>query len=77
MKRLVISLIVIGILYVAGAAGYKQLSTPRNRVVASAYQTAPLRRGNIKVVVNSTGTVQPALSAQVVAPLRGESKMSM
>jgi HlyD family secretion protein len=63
MKRLIFWLIVLAIVTGSGAAGYKHFytSTPG----AGDFRTAAVRRTDVKLVVNSSGTVQPVLSVQV------------
>ena len=47
-----------------GAAGYYHFHDSR---AAGEWRTMPIRHGEIQVIVNSTGTVQPVLSVQVGA----------
>ena len=70
MKRLGIGLIALVLLSGVGIAGYRQYSALRTHA-GSGYHTAAIRRGDVKVVVNSTGTVQPVLSVQVGAFVSG------
>jgi HlyD family secretion protein len=73
MKRLLLGLLLAVLLLGGVAAGYKKFHTQRSGSGAggSAWRTMPVRRGEIKLVVNSTGTVQPVLSVQVGAFVSG------
>jgi HlyD family secretion protein len=69
MKRLAFWLAVFGIVGVAGAAGYSRLHA--SRAGGGPFRTQPIRRGDITLTVNSTGTVQPVQSVQVGAFVSG------
>jgi HlyD family secretion protein len=62
-------LLVLAGLGAAGAAGYQRYTAARN--AAGPFRTKTVRRGEITLVVNSTGTVQPVLSVQVGAFVSG------
>jgi HlyD family secretion protein len=64
MKRLFFWLITLTVILGIGAAGYSRLHTPRG-VAGGKYRTMPACRGDVKLSVNSNGTVQPVLSVQV------------
>jgi HlyD family secretion protein len=68
MKRLFLWLAVGAAVLGAGAAGFHHFHEPRP---TGDWRTMAIRRGEIKVVVNSTGTVQPVLSVQVGASVSG------
>jgi HlyD family secretion protein len=65
MKRFFFWLLAAGVLIAAGAAGYNRYQAARQGAGQSAYRTSPVRRGDVKLIVSSTGTVQPVLSVQV------------
>jgi len=69
MKRLVFWSIVLAGLAAAGAAGYQRYSSSRS--ANGLFRSKTVRRGDVKQVVNSTGTVQPVLSVQVGAFVSG------
>ena len=71
MKRVWYGLLAVVLLAGAGAAGYKQFYAARNRNGVNPWHTMLIRRGDITLVVNSTGTVQPVLSVQVGAFVSG------
>lgn len=64
MKRLLIWMIVLATIAAGGAAGYNRFYSPRSGANGK-YRITTVRRGNIRLVVNSTGTVQPVRSLQV------------
>jgi HlyD family secretion protein len=69
MKRILFCLFTIVVLIIAVAAAnarYRASAGPLR-----AFRTAPARRGDAAVSVNSTGTVQPVLSVQVGAFVSG------
>ena len=65
MKRLILWLIAVVVVAGAGAAGYSRLHASRNGAANGNFRTAPVKRGDITLTVNSNGTVQPVLSVQV------------
>jgi HlyD family secretion protein len=65
MKRLLLWLIAAALIIGAGAAGYNRLHASRNGAANGNYLTAPVKRDDITLTVNSNGTVQPVLSVQV------------
>ena len=65
MKHIFIWLIAAVVIAGVGAAGYNRFHAPRNTVANGNYRTVAVQRGDIKLTVNSTGTVQPVLSVQV------------
>jgi HlyD family secretion protein len=65
MKRLLLWLIATVLIVGAGAAGYNRFHASRNGAANGKYLTAPVKRDDITLTVNSTGTVQPVLSLQV------------
>ena len=69
MKRLLFWLIILGVVSAAGGAGYYRFY--RSRSSEGMYRTVRVRRGEVKHVVNSTGTVQPVRSVQVGAVVSG------
>jgi HlyD family secretion protein len=68
MKRLFLWLAAIAAVGCVGAGAFHHFHGSR---VAGDWRTMPVRRGEIKVIVNSTGTVQPVLSVQVGASVSG------
>ncbi len=73
MKRFFFWMIVVGIVVGASAAGYSKFHGARQDA-SSLYRTMKVRRGEIKSVVNSSGTVQPVLSVQIGAFVSGPIK---
>ena len=69
MKQFLIWSIVLAGLAAAGAAGYQYYTAART--AAGQFRLKTVRRGDIKLAVNSTGTVQPVLSVQVGAFVSG------
>ncbi|MGD0383759.1 MAG: hypothetical protein ABSA77_09570, partial [Thermoguttaceae bacterium] len=65
MKRLFFWLIAAAVIACVGAAGYRHFHASRNGSAGDQYRTAAVQRGDIKLTVNSNGTVQPVLSVQV------------
>jgi HlyD family secretion protein len=65
MKRIIFWTIVVAAAAGVGAAGYGKFHTANNGGGNDKYRTAAVRRGSIKLVVTSTGTVQPVQSVQV------------
>src|SRR5208337_3737887 len=53
----------------AGTVGYQRYSA--SRIASGQFRTKAVRRGDVTLVVNSTGTVQPVLSVQVGAFVSG------
>ena len=53
----------------AGTAGYQHYTASRS--ISGQFRTKAVRRGDVTLVVNSTGTVQPVLSVQVGAFVSG------
>jgi HlyD family secretion protein len=70
MKRFFFWIIVIGVVIGGSAAGYSKFHGPK-QAASETYRTAKVRRGEIKSVVNSSGTVQPVQSVQVGAFVPG------
>jgi HlyD family secretion protein len=70
MKRFFFWMIVAGTVVGASAAGYSKFHGAKQDV-ASLYRTMKVRRGEVKSVVTSSGTVQPVLSVQVGAFVPG------
>jgi HlyD family secretion protein len=64
MKRLFFWLIAAAVITIVLAAGYG-FHVSRNVSAGGKYRTAAGQRGDIKLTVNSNGTVQPVLSVQV------------
>ena len=58
MKRFFFWMIVVGIVVGASAAGYSKFHGAKQDA-DSLYRTMKVRRGEIRCVVNSSGTVQP------------------
>ncbi len=70
MKQLLFwSIVVGGLLAAIGAAGYQYYTASRG--LSGQFRTKAVRRGDVTLVVNSTGTVQPVLSVQVGAFVSG------
>ena len=69
MKQFLFWSIVLAGLVAAGAAGYQHYNAARS--AAGSFARRPVRRGDVTLVVNSTGTVQPVLSVQVGAFVSG------
>jgi HlyD family secretion protein len=65
MKRFFVWMLLVGIIVGSGAAGYNGFLAKRTGSADSPYRTAALRRGTIRQIVTSTGTVQPVRSVQV------------
>ncbi len=65
MKRPLLWLIALVVIAGAGAAGYTRFHNSRNGAANGKFRTAPVKRGDITLTVNSNGTVQPVLSVQV------------
>jgi len=74
MKRF-LWMIVIGIVVGAGATGYSRLHGSKGNAGVSPYRTMPVRCGEIRSVVNSSGTVQPVQSVKVGAFVSGPLKV--
>ncbi|MGA2253326.1 MAG: efflux RND transporter periplasmic adaptor subunit [Thermoguttaceae bacterium] len=72
MKQFLFWSIVLAGLAAAGAAGYQRYNASRS--ASGQYRTKAVRRGDVNLVVNSTGTVQPVLSVQVGAFVSGPIK---
>ena len=68
MNRLTFWTVAVVAVAGAGAAGFHHFHGPRS---AGDWRTMAVHRGEIKVLVNSTGTVQPVLSVQVGACVSG------
>lgn len=62
-------LVIAGIVAGAGAAGYSRYRVTHTS--GSGFRTKTVRRSDITLVVNSTGTIQPTLSVQVGAFVSG------
>jgi HlyD family secretion protein len=75
MKRFFFWMIVIGIVVGAGATGYSRLRGTKGNAGVSPYRTMPIRSGEIKAVVNSSGTVQPVKSIHVGSFVSGPLKV--
>lgn len=71
MKRFLFWMVVVGVVVGAGAAGFSKLHNSKGNLGASRYRTVPVRRGDIKFVVNSSGTVQPVQSVKVGSVISG------
>jgi HlyD family secretion protein len=56
----------------AGTVGYQRYNAARN--ASGQYRTKAIQRGDVALVVNSTGTVQPVLNVQVGAFVSGPIK---
>ena len=69
MKHVLFWSIVLAGLAAAGAAGYQHYNASRS--ASGQFRTKAVRRGDVTLVVNSTGTVQPVLSVQVGAFVSG------
>jgi HlyD family secretion protein len=69
MKRFFFWMIVLGMLVGAGTAGHSYFYASTN--TAAKYRTKAVRRGDIQVVVNSTGTVKPVRSVEVGSNVSG------
>jgi HlyD family secretion protein len=65
VKQLLFWLTAAAAIAAAGAAGYNYYYLPRYGAGAVKYRSVAVRRGDVRQVVNSTGTVQPVLSVQV------------
>jgi HlyD family secretion protein len=65
VKRIIFWLIVVGIVAVAGTAGYNRFYASNSPANNSKHRTATVRRGEIRPVVNSTGSVKPVRTVQV------------
>ncbi len=65
MKRLLLWLIAAAVIAGLGAAGYSRFHASGNGAANGKYRTAAVQPGDIKLTVNSNGTVQPVLSVQV------------
>ncbi|MGA2058862.1 MAG: efflux RND transporter periplasmic adaptor subunit [Thermoguttaceae bacterium] len=65
MKRPLLWLIATVVIVGAGAAGYNRYYASRNGAANGQYLTAPVKRDDITLTVNSNGTVQPVLQVQV------------
>ncbi len=65
MKRLLLWLIAAVVIVGAGAAGYSRFHASQNGAANGKFLTAPVKRDDITLTVNSNGTVQPVLSLQV------------
>jgi HlyD family secretion protein len=70
MKRFFFWMIIVGIVVGASAAGYSKYHGAKPDP-AGLYRTMKVRRGEIKCVVNSSGTVQPVQLVQVGAFVSG------
>jgi HlyD family secretion protein len=70
MKRFFFWMIGVGIVVGASAAGYSKFHAAKPDA-SEVYRTAKVRRGEIKSVVNSSGTVQPVQLVQVGAVVSG------
>jgi HlyD family secretion protein len=75
MKRFFFWMIVVGIVVGAGAAGYSRLHGSKGTAGVSPYRTMSVRHGEIKAVVNSSGTVQPVKSVKIGAFVSGPLKV--
>jgi HlyD family secretion protein len=69
MKRALFWSIVLAGLAAAGFGGYRYYGAARG--LSGQFRTKAVRRGEVALVVNSTGTVQPVLSVQVGAFISG------
>ena len=69
MKQLLFWFIVLAVLVVSGAGGYQYYNATRS--TAGQFRMKAVRRGDVKLVVRSTGTVQPVLSVQIGAFVSG------
>jgi HlyD family secretion protein len=65
MKRLLSWIIIIGIIVGVGAGGYGFFHWSGHKNATSVYRTATVKRGDIRLVVTSTGTVKPVSSVEV------------
>ena len=65
MKRIFFWLIVVGIIAGLGTAGYNRFYASASGNGSAKFRTVPVRRGEIKLVVNSTGNVKPVQSVQI------------
>jgi HlyD family secretion protein len=65
MKKRYIFLIIIVLLGIAGAFGYKPMQEMQEKRAKPNWRTADVKQGRIVSVVNSTGKVKPVMSIQV------------
>ena len=65
MKKRCILLVIIVLLGIAGAFGYKPLKEMQEKRATPNWRTADVKRGRIVSVVNSTGKIKPVLSVQI------------
>ncbi len=72
MKQFLFWSLVLAGLAAAGAVGYQHYSASRS--ASGQFRTKAVHRGDVTLVVNSTGTVQPVLSVQVGAFVSGPIK---
>jgi HlyD family secretion protein len=71
MKRLLFWFVIGATVVGAGAAGYSHFYAPSRGAANDKYRTVAVRRGDVKLLVSSTGTVKPVLSVQVGAFVSG------
>jgi HlyD family secretion protein len=74
VKRVLFWLIAVGIAVAIGAAGYNHFVASNSSTQTAKYRTATVQRGEIKRVVNSTGSVKPVRSVQVGSFVSGPIK---
>jgi HlyD family secretion protein len=74
VKRIIFWLIVAGIAAGLGTAGYKRYFASSSAAAGDKYRVATARRGEIEVVVNSTGNVKPVRSVQIGSFVSGPIK---
>jgi HlyD family secretion protein len=65
VKRIFVWLIAVGILLGAGTAAYHHYSAAGSKPGTSQYRTAAVQRGEMKLIINSTGNVKPVRSVQI------------
>jgi HlyD family secretion protein len=65
MRRAIWALVIGATLVGTAAAGYSYFRPAQSGDCSDKYRTAPVRRGDIKFTVSSTGTVQPVQSVQI------------
>ena len=72
MKRLLFWLVAAAVIALSAAAGYNRFCF--SRFDGKQYRLKKVRRGDVVLLVNSTGTVKPVLSVQVGAFVSGPIK---
>jgi HlyD family secretion protein len=75
MKRFFFWMIVIGVVVGGGATGYSKLRGSGAAAGVNPYRTMPVKCGEIKAVVNSSGTVQPVQSVKIGSFVSGPLKV--